>query len=79
MGVSHNRTMTRLLTLCLLAAPLALSACGTSFEVVRMPGGKLRASSANEAGAYCAKEGGRARMLGMAPGNIDVMFECVKN
>ncbi|MDQ7971812.1 MAG: hypothetical protein REJ24_04545 [Rhodocyclaceae bacterium] len=71
--------MTRFLTLCLLAAPLALTACGTSFEVVRMPGGKLRASSATEAGAYCAKEGGRARMLGMAPGNVEVMFECVKN
>ena len=38
-----------------------------------------RASSASEAGAYCAKQGGRARMLGMAPGNIEVMFECVKN
>mgnify|MGYP001614825126 CR=1 FL=1 len=71
--------MTRFLTLCLLAAPLALTACGTSYEVVPMPGGKLRASSAAEAGAYCAKDGGRARMLGMAPGNIEVMFECVKN
>jgi putative hemolysin len=71
--------MTRFLTLCLLAAPFALAGCGSSYEVVRMPGGKMRASSATEAGAYCAKEGGRARMLGMAPGNIEVMFECVKN
>lgn len=71
--------MRPLLTLGLVAASLALAACGSSYEVVRMPGGKLRASSPNEAAKYCAKDGGRARMLGQAPGNIEVMFECVPN
>lgn len=77
--MQHNRRMTRLPTLCLLAATLALGACGTTYDVVRMPDGKLRTSNATETANYCAERGGRPRMLGMAPGNIDVLFECVKD
>ncbi|PZQ76263.1 MAG: hypothetical protein DI563_07465 [Variovorax paradoxus] len=72
--------MTRFLTLCLLAAPIALTACSIPYEVVRMPGGKLRAQNATDAGGYCSQAGlGRARMLGPAPGNTEVLFECVNN
>jgi len=71
--------MTRLLTFCLLAAPLALAACGTPYQVVRMPDGKLRTPNATETGNYCAERGGRPRLLGIAPGNTEVLFECVKD
>ena len=73
--------MTRFLTLCLLAAPLALTACGTPYEVVPLSGGLYRGVNANEAFAYCAAKhnGARARMRGMAPGNVEILFDCVPN
>ncbi|MFT4266000.1 MAG: hypothetical protein QM586_02065 [Xenophilus sp.] len=71
--------MTRLPTFCLLAAPLALAACGTAYQVVPLPDGRLRTPNATETGAYCAERGGRPRMLGIAPGNTEVLFECVKD
>jgi len=71
--------MTRFLIPCLLAASLALAACGTAYQVVPMPDGKLRTPNATETGAYCAERGGRPRMLGIAPGNTQVLFECVKD
>jgi hypothetical protein len=71
----------RILSLCLLAAPLALAACGTPYDVVHMPDGRYRTSNAAEADAYCHDDhnGMRAHMYGLAPGNVNFYFDCVPN
>jgi hypothetical protein len=71
--------MIRLLAPTLLAATLALAACGTPYEVVPLPDGRYRGVNATEANAYCADKhnGMRARMRGMAQGNVEILFDCV--